>query len=131
MPYPGVKTLMTHLGVERDKAQRIRGLMDGSAKTRTYASVVAWESQLYNPSKRLDRALLAINEELDTFGVEPIRAADHYDSYWGDTVALYCNTGDSYGATILYDVQRDSWYVTSYGDWIDQYERSRRKPAIA
>ncbi len=128
--YPSVKTIATRLGVDSATAKRIRGLIDGTGKTRCYLAVRELERQCYNPPTRHHRVEYAINAELDGFGFEPIRADDHYDSYWGDTVATYCNMGDTYDATILYDVQRNAWYVTSYGDWVEQYENSRRNPSI-
>jgi hypothetical protein len=39
---------------------------------------------------------------------------------------VYCNTGETYASTVLYDVEWDRFYVTSYGDWLETAERARR-----
>lgn len=56
-----------------------------------------------------------------TFGAEAIRGA-WQNNYFGDTVALYVNTGDAYTGTLLYDVGQDKFYVGTYGDWVEDYE---------
>lgn len=74
----------------------------------------------------VDEALEAAEEAMGdgTFGIEPIRDPDGgLDGYWGDSVALYVNTGDTYNATVVYDVERDAFYCTSWGDWLEAYER--------
>ena len=74
-----------------------------------------------------DHAMRKINELLGTHGVEAIRCGDSYvDSYFYDIVATYCNTGDAYTSTVLYDTERDVFYVTTYADWIETAERNKR-----
>jgi hypothetical protein len=129
--YPSVKTIADRLGMPLEQAKRIRGLIDGSGATRCYLAVHRLEAQCHNPPTRMHRVEVALSAELDGHGFEPIRSSDWNDSYWGDVIAIYCNMGDAYDTTILYDVNRRAWYVTSYGDWVEQYERSHRSPAIA
>ena len=38
-------------------------------------------------------------------------------------VASYVNMGDTYVATILYDIEKGEFFVTSWGDWVEEYER--------
>lgn len=63
------------------------------------------------------RAMRALDELLETHGVEAIRNRN------GHAVAEYLNTGDTYTTTILYDHTTRSFRVTSMGDWVEHYER--------
>jgi len=69
---------------------------------------------------RVDLALKIVDLILDTHGVEAIRGEESNDPYYGDVVATYCNTGDTYAATILYDVGRGRFELTSWGDWVEK-----------
>lgn len=68
--------------------------------------------------------LEAIDKLLGTYGTEAIRG-DWQNGYWGDIVAVYCNTGDSYALTVIqlrgesrFDSSR--FIVSSVGDWIER-----------
>lgn len=74
-----------------------------------------------------DAVLRLANECMGTFGVESLRSTNTITRwYWEDIVALYANTGDSYIPTLLYDIGRGAFLVTSWGDWVDTAERTRR-----
>jgi hypothetical protein len=70
--------------------------------------------------EQIDEALGYADGLLEGYGVEPIRG-DWVDNYYGDIVALYVNTGDTYNPTILYDVNAGKFLVTSWGDWVERY----------
>jgi hypothetical protein len=53
------------------------------------------------------------------FGVEPIRGK-YWDNYYGDTVALYLNSGDTYNATLLYDAVKGRFMLTTMGDFVER-----------
>jgi hypothetical protein len=68
--------------------------------------------------------LEAIDKLLGTFGTEAIRG-EWQNGYWCDIVAAYCNTGDSYGTTVvqvrgetIFD--SSTFIITSWGDWVEQ-----------
>lgn len=69
---------------------------------------------------RLER----INELLGLHGTEAIRG-DWQNGYWCDIVAAYCNTGDTYGTTVI-QVRGESWYdnsrfiVSTMGDFVER-----------
>lgn len=63
---------------------------------------------------RADDKMEKINSLLDGYGVEVIRG----DSY---AVAEYINMGDTYNTTLLYDVNEDEFYVTTWGDWVEAF----------
>ena len=39
----------------------------------------------------------------------------------------YLNTGDTYNATLVYDVGEDELYVSTWGDWVEDAERQGRQ----
>jgi hypothetical protein len=68
--------------------------------------------------------LEACNTLLGTYGTEAIRG-EWQNGYWGDIVACYCNTGESYALTIL-QVRGESRFdnskflVSSMGDFVER-----------
>lgn len=75
--------------------------------------------------------LEAIDRLLGNYGTEAIRG-NWQNGYWGDIVAAYSNTGDSYALTVLHE-RGNGWnpagrfIVTSWGDWV---ERNGRKYGV-
>lgn len=68
--------------------------------------------------------LEAIDKLLGTFGVEAIRG-DWQNGYWCDIVAAYCNTGDTYAATVIrvrgdYSGWPGRFIVSSMGDFVER-----------
>jgi hypothetical protein len=80
--------------------------------------------------RRVDQALEFANKAMDLHGVEAVRDPSQWDEYYGDVVCLFVNTGDSYATTLVYDVQRDTFLVQGWADWVERYERrtGRRLP---
>ena len=73
-------------------------------------------------TKSVDAAIELTNQLIGGHGVEAINGDDAYvDSYYHDIVALYVNMGDTYNLTLL-----GKFYVTTWGDWVETQERSRR-----
>lgn len=68
----------------------------------------------------IEIAMQDANALLKGHGVEAIRGR-HKNGYWQDIVALYVNMGDSYNATVLYDVEAEQFDITTYGDWVEQH----------
>lgn len=58
-------------------------------------------------NRQMDQA----DQELGTFGVEAVKP----EGAVYPTV-LYCNTGETYAATLVYDVAEETFYVASWGD---------------
>lgn len=69
--------------------------------------------------ERASAAMDVIDFILGGHGVEPIRDPNVLEGYWGDTVALYSNRGDTYDATVVYDVNSERFELTSWGDWVE------------
>jgi len=73
--------------------------------------------------RAVERVLDEADEVLKTFGVETIWEKGEYD----DPAALYLNTGDTYNATLVYDIDEDELYVGTWGDWVEEAERGGRQ----
>lgn len=91
---------------------------DGAARLRTI---------LAKPASLTD--LREIDKMLETHGVESFR----YRTRGGDTVLVeYCNTGDTYGATVMVETRRSSggavskrWKLGTWGDIAGSVPESR------
>ena len=122
---PSIKTLRAHW--DEETAAQLHGVLIGMIDPETFDPVERWIRQCFNRPNDTELQLAACDAILGTHGTEPIRVEGAWvDNYHFDIVATYCNTGDSYEATILYDTERDEFYVTSYGDWIEAAERTGR-----
>lgn len=82
----------------------------------------------------LDDVMNAASAVLEEYGfmchgIEPIQLDENHELqedkgyintfYWSNTVALYINRGDTYDATVVYDVAENSFTVSSWGDWYE------------
>jgi hypothetical protein len=68
-----------------------------------------------------DLVMDIIDYYLDNHGVEAINHESFWNGkYWRDTGAIYSNAGDTYGTTVLYDINKEEFLVTSWGDWYEQ-----------
>lgn len=119
--FPTADRIEKFTGCDRETALTIRRLMTG----RTSVADVLGDWDPYRPA--VEGVMEAIDHLLDTCGVEAIEYPDHgwRHHFWGDIAAVYCNTGDSYGGTVLFDVERQTFYVTTWADWVETAERNR------
>lgn len=71
-----------------------------------------------------DQILSLANRVLKGHGVEALKSDDAFvDSYFRDTIALYVNMGDTYAPTVVYDTSTGEFEVTSWGDFMEYWER--------
>jgi len=117
---PSVKALMRHW--DKNTAHKVKALMDRKADPETYESVQAWVHQCYNEPSKLEQRLCAINEALNGYGVEVIGDMNQGDD--NKIHAEYINMGDTYSATILFDRHRGRFQLTTWGDWVETFERN-------
>jgi len=109
MGYPSIKRIMQVCNVGQDTAKKIRGLMENACEV----------------PARVDKAFDAIDKQLETFGVEAVRDND-WAHFYGDIGLLYCNAGDSYAGTILYDTRNEQWHATTLGDLLERPSMAKR-----
>ena len=122
MSAPSLKVLVKFFPLEQ--ARKLRALMDGSADPLDYPGVKAWVGQCFNRPRDCELVMAAINEELGGFGVEVIRGR-FVDSFYQDIQAEYANLGDTYDITILRDNETGRFHLTTFGDWVERYEKQR------
>ena len=80
--------------------------------------------------KEPDTVLGFANRVMNGHGVEAIRSEYAWiDGYYQNTVALYVNMGDTYAPTVLYDTAKNTFYVTSWGDWYEHSPYYRKELA--
>ena len=75
-----------------------------------------------------DEVIERFNLWLDGHGVEPLSDERAYvSSYYMDIIALYVNEGDTYSQTLLYDTEFHTFYLTSWGDFLERWERDHEE----
>lgn len=77
--------------------------------------------------QKAEAFLEKLDKAIGGFGTEVIRSEDAWDSYYGDIVAEYVNTGDAYTATVVHDIGEDELYLTTYGDWLQAWEHEKEQ----
>ena len=71
-----------------------------------------------------EKAMREADKILGGYGVEAVFEEGEYD---GNPAMTYINTGDTYNATLVYDVDEDELYVSTWGDWVEDAERQGRQ----
>ena len=77
------------------------------------------ETYCYSPRKCLSK----IDEILETCGVEYIEDNRDKEDFRENHGILYCNAGDTYATTILYDYDKGNYYISCWGDIEKRYPR--------
>lgn len=122
MPSATVAKHLLGLGVWSEKPNLLKGLTASTARMLAKKLKEALEFG----REPIDNALSFANGVMDGFGVESI-TGPYVDSYYRNINAIYVNTGEAYAPTILFDTERQKFYVTSWGHWAETVERSGRK----
>lgn len=113
---PSEKTLIACLGITRAQARKVRGLIKGTIDPESVEGTAAWVRQCFNRPDRASLVMHAIDTTIEAHGVEAL----------GPTIDRrftpafeYCNTGDTYAATIIRDNRRGIYFVSSWGDLVE------------
>lgn len=61
---------------------------------------------------------------IEGHGVEAIRCPSR------GLMAVYVNTGDTYSATLLCNMSTGAWRVTTWGDYVEAFERRHGRKAL-
>jgi hypothetical protein len=127
MSTPSIKTIESDLGpyIEHDR-RADEPEMEESVRELKKKLVAADNAYGRDKSDKVDEALEYANEILHAHGVEAIRGGGGEGGYYGSIVALYVNMGDTYAGTLLYDVDKERFYITSWGNWVEAEERAGR-----
>lgn len=110
--------------IDPDSLKAVRRLIRGEMKPREvlatdeYARHCGFTKTIYP-----HLTLHAIDTLLQNHGVECIEDIND------EVVAEYSNSGDSYAPTILFNHKRCTWCLTSWGDFVETYERNNGRLA--
>ena len=77
------------------------------------------ERYCYSPGK----CLREIDKIIETCGLEYIESTEDKDNYRKNSGILYCNAGDTYATTFLYDYRKGRYYISCWGDMIEKYPK--------
>lgn len=79
-----------------------------------------------NSPSGVDRALEHADHILRGSGVEAIEGDYYVGGYYGNTVLLYVNMGDTYQPTLYFNTVSGTFNVGSWGDWVEANQRRYR-----
>ena len=127
---PSAKRLVDALHITPEQAATVRALIRGEIKIQDnplFPRTAQWINSCYHAPRRLDRILSALNECLETQGVECITSGEQRMD-GSHIVAEYLNAGDTYNATLLFNHRTQAFSLTSWGDFV---ERNQSRYSIA
>ena len=110
------KRLADIVGVDAIKIALIRAIVEGTItfdETDKLPQTAAWLRSCHNRPSRRELVLSAIDEVIETHGVESIRL------HRGGGAVHYCNSGDTYNTTVLY--QGGKLRVGNWGYYVEKY----------
>lgn len=116
-----IARLTKALDIDEQQARQVIGLIRGEISPFTVAGTDQWRRQCYHEPRETapETIMHAIDQVIGTCGTEAIFGAD------GCTMPVleYCNTGDSYATTIMYDYVAGKYRLTSWGDLVERFGR--------
>jgi hypothetical protein len=118
-----VQALQEIANVTIDIAERVRSIwrtMTREQLIETFPTVRAYVAQCHNPPGTRHLRRLAVNEAIETHGVEYLGTSRRT----GNAV-YYCNTGDNYDATVIF--AGDRLRVGCWGDLIERKSVKERE----
>ena len=109
MKTPSLKTIKSKLDIQDSKAKRIKRIMIACSG---------------NNPKQTSRGIELINKVLNCYGVETIFGRWNKgwnSSYYCDIQAEFCNNGDSYLDTVIFDAETERFQIQSTGTWTERH----------
>ena len=116
------KRLASYLDITPAEAKTVREILLLSLKRgeRCKYEAESPEYEVYHDSA--SRKLYMVNRILSGYhGVEILRSVN--DTMYKFNGISYLNTGDSYGATLMYDHGRGKWLLACWGDIVERQPR--------
>ena len=112
MRTPSIKAIQTNFPYINNP-KLIKLLLTSDEVVTDYINHYNLTKQFYNqPGPRYAR-LLALNHALDMFGVEHVGQYDERGFY-------FLNTGDTYAATLIQFDDKESIFISSWGDVVEK-----------
>lgn len=94
-----------------EQFNNIMALINKSKDPKDYPMVAQWSDACFNELSDWEIILAAIDKELKTEGVECI-----YDSKTAMPLISYCNTDDQFAITVMYDHNKNNFFVNNLVD---------------
>jgi len=81
-----------------------------------------WVDQCHNMPSRVELLMFAFNELLGYHGVEDVGLESESGNYRTGTISTYCNSGDTYNPTIIWDAGRGVFKLTDVGSFVEAHD---------
>lgn len=121
---PPAAKIAAELRIDDATARRIRKILKGDEDPRTVDRTDAWVRSCYHEPRWREQAEHAVDVLLETHGVEALFATGGRKSQrigWPEFT--YCNAGDTYATTLVFDHRTDAVLITTWGDMLESCER--------
>ena len=123
-PYtaPPAAKIAAAMNCDMETAKTARALMRGEIRVSenpAFPKTNDWRNSCYNPPRRIDLILSALNELMGTYGVEAFNSRESRMH----AVAEYLNTGDTYTPTILFRHDTGTFRISSWGNFFEANEK--------
>lgn len=107
-----MRTLMMSFPVARCAVEWKMSLYD--------AALILHDVQIFNKhvSGSSQAILRKANRLMGGHGIGIVRGDRNFTTGYEDVAAQYVNTGDAYRLTVVLDIPRMKFYLTSIGDWV-------------
>jgi hypothetical protein len=90
-------------------------LINGNKDPLDFKSV---DTKIRRYSDPIRQILTAVDEVLEGYGVEDLQGG-FFDKHYQDIQALYVNFGETYTTTIIYDLMKEKFLVSSSGVFVE------------
>jgi len=110
------KNIKDNLHVDQDTAARVYGLMRMTVEPDM--DMVDDRYKPFHSYDDIEYRLFEIDMLIGTHGVEYIGHLD--DSMYEVKGISYCNTGDAYACTVMFDHKKHKFMLTSWGDIVER-----------
>lgn len=112
--------ISTLLNVDKERARIIKKLIKGDIAPETFSNVKTWVNQCFNYPKLLEMIQEALNQVLGAYGTEPVENYDNWiNSFYHYINYIYCNNGDIYQNTIIFDTEKEVFFINSVGNILE------------
>lgn len=113
---PSIKTLES---LSPGNGKELRKALEDYSYCRNHPAGAARIAECYHPPRKYDVRLTVCDAIMETCGVEYIAHKD--DTYHEAYGLSYCNKGETYAPTLIYNHKRGTYRVGSWGDIVERY----------
>lgn len=103
--------------VDEKDLKTIRGLVNGDVDVDLLGEELGWEYYHRNYDD-VSKIMWCIDSLMETHGVRVIHGRWH-SKFYQNIQYTYCNTGDTYGPTIIYDCEESRFFLSDWGTIVE------------